>query len=621
MDPSSQTEANVPTSSSPSKDYAISNRLSSQNSTELDSPGTTNLPPLKLASRSNSGRPLNQFRDSLSPLAKLEKMDGSPSLRAIPINPDNANSNVIQVQPIALENEINDEENESNGGEERKSPTQPKKNSIIPMDIANFKPDRKNSETSEAKTGSRSNTMEENQKQESSKPKISLSDFQIIGPIGKGAYGEVALVKKITNAKQFALKIIDKNFLRKEQKQYQVYMEREVLLKLNHPNIIKLYSSFQDKSKLYFVLEYCPGGEFSDYLRVQRQLIKEQIKFYAAEIISIIEYLHANGVAHRDMKPENLLLNEDGHLKVIDFGTAKYINIETRPSQLYGNRDSKEIKIEVEMDPALKRNHDHRSTFVGTAQYVSPEMLEDSVCEAPADLWALGCIIYVMAVAQYPFHDQNEYLIFQKIKSLNVNYPETMDPQVKDLIQSLLKRIPLERLGAGPKGSSNDYSALKKHPLFEGIDFDSIHLITPPAFDIQSPFRKKKPQKEGNTEEKPEQALEFDETPKQEIPEPEERKEIKLMLSGLVLKKCGWLFYKPRQLILTDAPKLVYYDPATNMQKGEIKLLPDTKAEFDGKTKFIISTTERKYFFKAMEHPIEKWVELINATVKQLHSK
>jgi len=619
MDPSSQTEANVSTSSSPSKDHAISNRLLSQNLTELDSPGTTTLTPLKLVSRSNSGRPLSQFRDSLSPLAKLEKMDGSPTLRTISINPDNANSNVIQVQPIASENEVNtgeneanNGENESNGGEERKSPPQPQKTSLIAMDISNFKPESKKSE-------SRSNTMEENQKQESSKSKISLSDFQIIGPIGKGAYGEVALVKKITNAKQFALKIIDKNFLRKEQKQYQVYMEREVLLKLNHPNIIKLYSSFQDKSKLYFVLEYCPGGEFSDYLRVQRQLIKEQIRFYAAEIISIIEYLHANGVAHRDMKPENLLLNDEGHLKVIDFGTAKYINSDTRPSQLYGNRDSTDIKIEVEIDPALKRNYDHRSTFVGTAQYVSPEMLEDSVCEAPADLWALGCIIFVMAVAQYPFHDQNEYLIFQKIKSLNVVYPENMDPQVKDLIQSLLKRVPLERLGAGPKGSSNDYAALKKHPLFEGIDFDSIHLMTPPAFDIQSPFRKKKTQKEGTPEQKP--AFDTVETPKQEIPEPEERKEIKLMLSGLVLKKCGWLFYKPRQLILTDAPKLVYYDPATNMQKGEIKLLPDTKAEFSGKTQFIISTTERKYFFKAMEHPIEKWVELINATVKQLHSK
>jgi 3-phosphoinositide dependent protein kinase-1 len=112
-------------------------------------------------------------------------------------------------------------------------------------------------------------------------------------------------------------------------------VERDVLLKLDHPNVIKLSDFFTDSEKLYFVLEYVGGGEFGDYLRKKKTLPKEQSTFHAAEIVSILEYLHGVGLAHRDLKPENLMITAEGHLKAIDFGTAKLIHSEHSMSELY----------------------------------------------------------------------------------------------------------------------------------------------------------------------------------------------------------------------------------------------------------------------------------------------
>jgi 3-phosphoinositide dependent protein kinase-1 len=195
------------------------------------------------------------------------------------------------------------------------------------------------------------------------------------------------------------------------------------LTHLDHPNIIKLFATFKENNKLYYVLEYVSGGEFSDYLKIRRKLPKDQTKFFAAQIINILEYLHNSGIAHRDLKPENLLITSDGHLKCIDFGTARFLNTNLRPSQIFQKKKTEESK-EMESPDDIEPSMAPRSTFVGTAQYVAPEMLEDSECSAPADIWALGCMIYQMEVGKYPFHEINEYLTFQKIKQVAVKYPE-----------------------------------------------------------------------------------------------------------------------------------------------------------------------------------------------------
>jgi 3-phosphoinositide dependent protein kinase-1 len=465
--------------------------------------------------------------------------------------------------------------------------------------------------------------------QSTSKARLTMDDFQKITSLGRGSYGEVFLVKKIANGKLYALKSIDKNFMKKEKKEHQVYVEREVLMKLNHPNIIKLVSSFQDKNKLYFVLEYVSGGEFSDYLRVQGKLTKEQVIFFSAEIINILEYLHTFGIAHRDMKPENLLLTQEGHIKCIDFGTARFLANDKRTADLYNIKKGEDT---LEMAASAQKKN-HRSTFVGTAQYVSPEMLEGSDCGAPADLWALGCMIYLMTVGQFPFIDMNEYLIFQKIKAASVKYPEDMDSEIKDIIQKLLVKGPNDRLGAGEKESGNGYDALKGHPLFKNIDFSTLNEQKPPVIEIASPHKKKSQdiQSTGNSN----VGIGMQNNRKvnsEDLTKPSPAKtgqafnfqmenQVKPIISGLVLKKCGWLFYKPRQLILNNKPRLVYYDPDSNQLKGEIPLAPTTKAELESKTKFIVTCPNKKFVFKEMEHSAEKWVEIINKTVEQLYAK
>jgi 3-phosphoinositide dependent protein kinase-1 len=136
----------------------------------------------------------------------------------------------------------------------------------------------------------------------------------------------------------------------------------------------------------------------------------------------MLEYLHSHGIAHRDLKPENIMMTAEGHLKAIDFGTARYLESKIRMSELFSGDNTP-----ADYQPS------HRQTFVGTAQYVSPEMLGDSDCGAPADLWALGVMVYQMAVGNYPFFEASEYLTFQKIQHNEPDYPKV------NLLSSLLK--------------------------------------------------------------------------------------------------------------------------------------------------------------------------------------
>eukprot|EP01016_Furgasonia_blochmanni_P055827 TRINITY_DN9404_c0_g1_i7.p1 TRINITY_DN9404_c0_g1~~TRINITY_DN9404_c0_g1_i7.p1 ORF type:complete len:557 (-),score=52.58 TRINITY_DN9404_c0_g1_i7:651-2321(-) len=421
--------------------------------------------------------------------------------------------------------------------------------------------------------------------------KVTLTDFQIITVLGRGSYGEVMMVRKVDTGQQFAMKIIDKNFLSKEKKQYQVYVEREVLTKLRHPNVIKLYYSFQDRHKLYFVVELMDGGEFSDYLRVHRKLEKDQIRFYAAEITNILEYLHSKGIAHRDLKPGNLMLNRDGHLKVIDFGTARFFLSESGNElfkNLIKNQQNNQRRDSGEYD------YEHKQTFVGTAEYVSPEMLNDEDTGKEADLWALGCIIFEMFVGETPFRDDNEYLTFQRIKNLDYKLPQNMPDDMKSLVSSLLKRDPRERLGAGERGTANDYAALKRHPFFAGIDFENIHNERAPINEIPSPYRQRGPAHDEldfeyshlraeqdadvnnsrfstkliKTDDSEADAGEGEMRRITSLIQPSKKK-YSILLSDMVNKaQWKWMgvfsIYRPRKLVLTDMPRLLYFEPQTN---------------------------------------------------------
>jgi protein kinase A len=189
-------------------------------------------------------------------------------------------------------------------------------------------------------------------------------------------------------------------------------------------------------------LDYCPGGEIFSFLRRARRFDEATSKFYAAEIVLILEYLHdVQGVAYRDLKPENILLDAEGHLKLVDFGFAK---------QVY------------------KRE---TYTLCGTPEYLAPEVIHNSGHGLAVDWWALGILIYEFLVGQPPFWDPNPMRIYEQIVEGRLRFPPNMPPAARDIISGLCKTNPTERLGYISGGTNR----IKKHPFFDGIDWDDLY--------------------------------------------------------------------------------------------------------------------------------------------------
>ncbi|EDQ84745.1 uncharacterized protein MONBRDRAFT_12495 [Monosiga brevicollis MX1] len=207
---------------------------------------------------------------------------------------------------------------------------------------------------------------------------------------------------------EFAIKILDKQHIQKEKKEKYVITEKDVFNAMDSPFIVKLHCTFQDSLKLYFVLEYCANGNFLDWIRKLDCFDEECTRFYVAEMVLALEHMHSRRIIHRDLKPENILLDENMHIKLTDFGTSKILD-----------KDAKS---------------DRSDSFVGTAFYVSPELLNDKVACRSSDLWALGCIIYQMLSGGVPFRGANDYQTFRKISSVDYDFPDAFPEAAKDLV-------------------------------------------------------------------------------------------------------------------------------------------------------------------------------------------
>ncbi|XP_043859579.1 putative 3-phosphoinositide-dependent protein kinase 2 [Dromiciops gliroides] len=276
-------------------------------------------------------------------------------------------------------------------------------------------------------------------------------DFAFGKVLGEGAFATVVLARDLATSKEYAMKILEKKQIIKEKKVRYVTSERDVLAGLEHPFIVKLYFTFQDKEKLYFGLSYAKNGDLVTYVQELRPLDEACVQFYSAELASALEYLHSKDIIHRDLKPENILFTAEMHIQVTDFGSAKMLFHSCKKARA--------------------------NSFVGTAQYVAPELLaEKGVCKS-CDLWALGCVIYYLIAGLSPFHAVNEYFIFLKIMKLAYDFPEEFFPKAKDLVEKLLVSDPTKRVGCEEMGG---YGALKAHPFFENITWDTLHLQSPP---------------------------------------------------------------------------------------------------------------------------------------------
>ena len=283
--------------------------------------------------------------------------------------------------------------------------------------------------------------------------KKGVRDFSFGHTLGEGSYSTVVFATDRQTLKEYAIKILDKRHIIKEKKVKYVNIEKDTLNRLtDHPGIVRLYYTFQDERSLYFVLDFCKGGELLGVLKRMTTFDEECTRFYGAQILDTIDYMHKRGVIHRDLKPENVLLDQQMYVKITDFGTAKILKAQRRPDQ-----SSSSMPI---FDTNDMPEEERASSFVGTAEYVSPELLTDkNACKA-SDLWAFGCIIYQLLAGRPPFKAGNEYQTFQKIVALDYEFPIGFPAVARDLVERLLVLEPARRL---------PIEHIKNHPFFEGM--------------------------------------------------------------------------------------------------------------------------------------------------------
>lgn len=230
------------------------------------------------------------------------------------------------------------------------------------------------------------------------------------------------------------------------------------------------------------------------------------------------------------------MLNKDNHLKIIDFGTCGF---DRRISEeLFQKINNIKKKFPQETDPIDDDSRARSSTFVGTAEYVSPELLEGEICTTAADLWALGCIIYRMFVGNTPFIDpndtNNEFKVFNRVKACQYMIPDSVPQDAADLIKNLLKRSPYDRIGGGEPGI-NDMNTLKKHPFFKSINWATLTKQPAPKREISN-------QLENDDDE----INDFGPTSPVMTPVNNVTTTMRPIITGRVLKKVAWLIYKPR---------------------------------------------------------------------------
>ncbi|KAI5961400.1 PKH1 [Candida pseudojiufengensis] len=284
----------------------------------------------------------------------------------------------------------------------------------------------------------------------------SVNDFKFGKELGEGSYSTVILATDKITSKQYAVKVLDKRHIIKEKKVKYVNIEKHALNRLsNRMGVISLYFTFQDKDSLYFVLDYAANGELLTLIKKYNTLNEDCTRYFGAQILDAIKYMHDNGVIHRDIKPENILLDDKMRIQITDFGTARLLEKK--------DDESEDYPVDV-----------RAKSFVGTAEYVSPELLESKYCGKPGDIWAFGCIIYQMIAGKPPFKATNEYLTFQKITKLQYAFSAGFPNIVRDLIKRILVLQPSKRA---------TIPEIQDHYFFKPIkfdDFDSLWMKSPP---------------------------------------------------------------------------------------------------------------------------------------------
>ena len=316
----------------------------------------------------------------------------------------------------------------------------PAKNYLVIMNLEKFQDNIKTD--TERKTAMRKQTMVLFDKNKAQVDDLCIDDFELLKVLGKGAFGKVMLAQKKDNKKIYAIKVLKKQEIIEQDQFEHTKAEKLILSHINHPFLVGLEYAFQTPEKLYFVMEFMQGGELFQHLRNQKRFSEEQAKFYAACITLGLGHLHNKNYIYRDLKLENLLLDEHGYAKLTDFGLAKFLK-----------SDEKAL------------------TFCGTPEYLSPEVILGKGHNRPADWWSLGILIYEMIFGIPPFYSSNVQMMYKKaVREAVVFKPGIkISDEGKDIINKLLTKDCNTRLG-----SMADSLEVLSHPWFKDLDWSKL---------------------------------------------------------------------------------------------------------------------------------------------------
>uniref|UniRef100_A0A674K2Q8 non-specific serine/threonine protein kinase n=1 Tax=Terrapene triunguis TaxID=2587831 RepID=A0A674K2Q8_9SAUR len=282
--------------------------------------------------------------------------------------------------------------------------------------------------------------------------KADPSQFELLKVLGQGSFGKVFLVKKISgsDARQlYAMKVLKKATL-KVRDRVRTKMERDILVEVNHPFIVKLHYAFQTEGKLYLILDFLRGGDLFTRLSKEVMFTEEDVKFYLAELALALDHLHSLGIIYRDLKPENILLDEEGHIKLTDFGLSKE-----------------------------SIDHEKKAySFCGTVEYMAPEVVNRRGHTQSADWWSFGVLMFEMLTGTLPFQGKDRKETMTMILKAKLGMPQFLSPEAQSLLRMLFKRNPANRLG--PDGVEE----IKRHFFFSTIDWNKLYRR-----EIHPPFK------------------------------------------------------------------------------------------------------------------------------------
>ncbi|XP_047311462.1 serine/threonine-protein kinase 38-like [Impatiens glandulifera] len=315
--------------------------------------------------------------------------------------------------------------------------------------------------------------------------KMGVDDFDLLTMIGKGAFGEVRVCREKTSGHVYAMKKLKKSEMLRRGQVEHVKAERNLLASVDSNCIVKLYCSFQDEEYLYLIMEYLPGGDMMTLLMRKDTLTEDEARFYVGETVLAIESIHKHNYIHRDIKPDNLLLDKFGHVRLSDFGLCKPLDCSTLEEKDLPGGDSFNSKSQSDSQSASSNRTQQEQlqnwqknrrmlaySTVGTPDYIAPEVLLKKGYGMECDWWSLGAIMYEMLVGYPPFYSDEPMSTCRKIINwkTHLKFPEEADlsAEAKDIVSKLLCNVD-QRLGA------NGADEIKIHTWFEGIDWDNLY--------------------------------------------------------------------------------------------------------------------------------------------------